>query len=115
MLLLPGKKETLEKLGKKEVLSAFTLDSPVPFPLDKVIETLKNRNEEMVQGVRGLKQGQFFGQFSRLLTRLNSKLSDKRYGFLFSAPDSEHEYNSMAKMISKLMDYSTKKSSNKNN
>ena len=107
--VIAGKKETLEKLGKKEVLSAFTLDSPVPFPLDKVIETLKNRNEEMVQGVRGLKQGQLFGQFSRLLTRLNSKLSDKRYGFLFSAPDSEHEYNSMAKMISKLMDYSTKK------
>ena len=107
--VIAGKKETLEKLGKKEVLSAFTLDSPVPFSLDKVIATLRERNEEMVQGARGLKQGQFFGQFSRLLTRLNSKLSDKRYGFLFSAPDSEHEYNSMAKMISKLMDYATKK------
>ena len=103
-----GKKETLEKLGKKEVLSAFTLDSPVPFSLEKVIKTLKDMNEEMVQGVRGLKQGQFFGQFSRLLTRLNSKLSDKRYGFLFSAPDSEHGYDSMAKMASKLMDYATK-------
>lgn len=107
--VIAGKKEILGKLGKKEVLSAFTLDSPVPFSLNKVIATLRERNEEMVQSARGLKQGQFFGQFSRLLTRLNSKLSDKRYGFLFSAPDSEHEYNSMAKMISKLMDYATKK------
>lgn len=106
--VITGKKETLEKLGEKDVLRAFTLDSPVPFSLNKVIETLQERNEEMIQGARGLKQGQFFGQFSRLLTRLNSKLSDKRYGFLFSAPDSEHEYNSMAKMISKLMDYAAK-------
>ncbi|MDA3898195.1 MAG: ATP-binding protein [Desulfobacteraceae bacterium] len=106
--VIAGKKETLEKLGKKEVLSAFTLDSPVPFSLEEVIKTLKDMNEEMVQGARGLKQGQFFGQFSRLLTRLNSKLSDKRYGFLFSAPDSEHSYDSMAKMVSKLMDYATK-------
>ena len=107
--VIAGKKSTLEKLGKNKVLNAFTLDSPVPFSLDKVIETLKDLNEEMVQGVRGLKQGKFFGQFSRLLTRLRSKLSDKRYGFLFSAPDSEHKYHSMAKMISKLMDYEAKK------
>ncbi|MCK4346715.1 MAG: ATP-binding protein, partial [Bacteroidales bacterium] len=102
------KKATLQKLGKQDVLNAFTLDSPVPFSLDGVIKSLKDMNEEMIQGTRGLKQGQFFGQFSRLLTRLGSKLSDKRYGFLFSAPDSEHDYKSMAHMASKLMDYATK-------
>jgi len=107
--VIARKKETLEKLGEKEVLSAFTLDSPIPFSLKEVIKSLEDKNEEMVQSVRGLKQGHFFGQFSRLLTRLNSKLSDKRYGFLFSAPDSEHSYDAMSKMVSKLMDYAVKK------
>ena len=102
------KKSILKKLGKQDVLNAFTLDSPVPFALDEVIKRLKEMNEEMIQGARGLKQGQFFGQFSRLLTRLSSKLSDKRYGFLFSAPKSEHDYDAMARTANKLMDYATK-------
>jgi len=38
------KKNTLESLGKKEVLSAFTQDSPVPFGIDKVIAELKRMN-----------------------------------------------------------------------
>lgn len=99
------KKKKLESLGKKEVLNAFTLDSPIPYSLDAVLEEVKNMNEEMVQGARGLKQGDFYGQFSRLLTRIRSKLNDKRYGFLFQAPGSEHEYESMAHAASKLMDY----------
>lgn len=102
------KKSTLTDLGKKEVLNAFTLDSPVPFSLGKVIEHLKHLNVEMVQGARGLKQGPFHGQFSRLLARLKSKLNDKRYGFLFNAPDSEHEYGAMRRLAAKLMDYSIK-------
>ncbi len=102
------KKASLQKLGKQDVLNAFTLDSPIPFSLDEVINSLKDMNEEMTQGARGLKQGQFFGQFSRLLIRLNSKLSDKRYGFLFNAPTSEHDYDAMARTATKLMDYATK-------
>lgn len=99
------KKVTLTKLGKNDVLAAFTLDSPVPFEINEVFRTLNDLNEEMDQGSRGLKQGKFYGQFSRLLTRIRSKLSDKRYGFLFQAPVSEHQYDTMAKIAAKLMDY----------
>lgn len=105
--VIAEKKSTLSKLDKQQILAAFTLDSPIPFSIDKVINTLTNLNDEMEQGSRGLKQGKFYGQFSRLLTRIRSKLTDKRYGFLFDAPDSEHLYDSMAKMVAKLMDYST--------
>ena len=108
--VIDEKKEILNSLGKKDVLNAFTIDSPVPFSIQNVIQRLKDLNEEMVQGARGLKQGQFFGQFSRLLTRLNSKLSDKRYGFLFSAPSKEHQYDSMARIVNKLMNYSQENS-----
>lgn len=104
------KKKTLESHGKTDVLNAFTLDSPVPFDIDNVIGEMRRLNEEMVQGSRGEKQGPFHGQFSRLLLRLNSKVSDKRYGFLFQAPTSEHAYDAMAGLVERFMDYSKDKS-----
>ena len=100
------KKKQLEKLDKTDILDAFTLDSPVPFSIENVITELRRLNQEMVQGTKGQKQGTFFGQFSRLLVRLNSKVADKRYGFLFQAPSTAHEYDAMAAMIKQLMDYS---------
>jgi DNA helicase HerA-like ATPase len=107
--VIEQKKAILSKLGKEKVLAAFTLDSPVPFSLGNVITTLKSLNEEMIDGARGLKQGTFYGQFSRLLTRIRSKLNDKRYGFLFQAPENEHQYDSMANLATKLMDFSKTK------
>ena len=103
--VIEQKKAILANLHKEQVLASFTLDSPIPFSIERVMDTLTDLNDEMEQGARGLKQGKFNGQFSRLLTRIRSKLSDKRYGFLFAAPDSEHQYDSMARMVTHLMDY----------
>jgi len=105
------KKRKLKSLGKTDVLNAFTLDSPVPFSIADVLAELGRLNTEMVPGAKANteKQGPFYGQFSRLLVRLNSKVSDKRYGFLFQAPDSAHEYDAMASMVKRLMDYSESK------
>ena len=100
------KKDGLENMGKSDVLQAFTLDSPIPFSIEEVILGLKHKNEEMVQGKRGEKQGPFFGQFSRLLVRLTSRVSDKRYGFLFQAPCEAHKYGYMAELVERLMDFS---------
>lgn len=103
------KMKTLKSLQKTDVLNAFTLDSPIPFSIESVIVELKRMNEEMVPGKNGEKQGPFYGQFSRLLLRLKSKISDKRYGFLFQAPQSAHSYDAMASMMKRLMDYSVEK------
>ena len=100
------KRNQLEALGKTDVLDAFTLDSPVPFSIKAIVAELSRLNQEMVQGARGERQGPFFGQFSRLLVRLNSRVDDKRYGFLFQAPSSMHEYDAMSDIASRLMDYS---------
>lgn len=108
--VISEKKKTLETLDKKEVLNAFTLDSPIPFQIADVLKELERLNTEMVPGSSGKdKQGPFYGQFSRLLVRLNSKISDKRYGFLFQAPDSENQYDAMAVMVKRLMDYTEAK------
>jgi phosphoglycolate phosphatase-like HAD superfamily hydrolase len=107
--VIKDKRKILVELKKDEVLKAFTLDSPIPFSIHNVLAELTDLNEEMEQGARGLKQGKFYGQFSRLLTRIKSKLDDKRYGFLFQAPESEHQYEAMAKIAEKLMNYYTKR------
>ncbi len=109
-IVVAEKKKRLEELKKTEVLNAFTLDSPVPFAIENVLAELKRMNEEMVQGSKAgkQKQGPFYGEFSRLLVRLNSKISDKRYGFLFQAPPAAHEYDAMALLMKQLMDYSEK-------
>ena len=108
-IVVSEKQKRLEGLNKQDVLDAFTLDSPIPFSIEDVIKELERLNQEMVQGSRGERQGPFYGQFSRLLVRLNSKISDKRYGFLFQAPSAEHEYDAMAVMVKRLMDYSESK------
>jgi DNA helicase HerA-like ATPase len=108
-IVVSEKKKTFENLGKKDILKAFTLDTPIPFEIKNVVAEFKRLNEEKVQGSRGEKQGNLYGQFSRLLVRFNSKITDKRYGFLFQSPDSENKYESMSEMMKKLMDYSTDK------
>ena len=104
------KLQTLKALGKTEVLNAFTLDSPIPFSISAVIAALKALNEEMVPGAKEgtTKKGPFNGEFDRLIPRLNSKVTDKRYGFLFQAHDSENTYDAMADMMRRLMDFSEK-------
>lgn len=106
--VIEQKRDYLVKNKKDHILESFTLDSPIPFSIGNVLEKIKFLNEEMTEGARGLKQGTFYGQFSRLLTRIRSKLTDKRYGFMFQAPPSEHEYKTMSATSAKLMDYHVK-------
>ena len=105
-----AKRAFLEQANKTEVLNAFTVDSPVPFPLETVLESIDSLNSEMVQGSRGLKQGDFHGQFSRLLVRIRTKLNDKRYGFLFQAPSTFHTYDAFHALARQLLDFSGEKS-----
>ncbi|MCP4043978.1 MAG: ATP-binding protein [Gammaproteobacteria bacterium] len=103
------KKNILEAEGKTEVLNSFTIDSPVPFNLGIVVAEIRRLNEEMVQGARGgLKQGSFYGQFSRFLARIAGKLGDRRYGFLFQAPEELHAYAAFHSVGKQLLEFTGK-------
>ena len=102
------KKKILKAEKKTEVLNSFTIDSPVPFDLGVVVAEIRRLNEEMVQGTRGLKQGNFFGQFSRFLARIAGKLRDRRYGFLFQAPKELHSYEAFHGVGKQLLDFTRK-------
>lgn len=101
------KREFLTTQSKSEVLSALTVDSPIPFPFKNIIRTINELNSEMIQGARGLKQGDFYGQFGRFLARVERKVNDKRYGFLFQAPDNLNTYDAFHTLARQLLDFAT--------
>ncbi|EPM2754264.1 ATP-binding protein [Yersinia enterocolitica] len=105
------KKAFLQANGRTDLLQSFTLDSPIPYSLNHVIEKLKYLNEEKVDGSRGPKNGTFNGEFSRLLVRMASRLNDRRYGFLFDSPDKFNQYDSLSMIAEKLMEFGEQKQS----
>ncbi len=62
----------------------LSVDSPVYFDLNRVRDGFQELDTQMVPSARGERQGPFFGQFTRLLARLDSRLADVRYDFMFS-------------------------------
>lgn len=69
----------------------ITVDSPIPYNLKSVLESLKNKDTEMVPGAKSgtEKQGPYNGKLTRFNQRLQNKLDDKRMGFMFSLSDEE--------------------------
>lgn len=101
--IVEAKTRFLEAGDHKEVLSNFTIDSPVPFRIDTVITELQRLNAEMVPGARGEKQGDFNGKLSRLIQRLESKRSDRRMGFLFPAAGVADTYTWLDSVVTRLL------------
>lgn len=89
-----AKRAYLSSGGHQEVLDNFTIDSPVPFSMDGFLSELNRINTEMVAGANGReKQGDFFGKLSRMISRLENKLSDRRLGFLFQGGNDVLEFD----------------------
>ena len=84
--IVDAKKRALDAVEHQDVLENFTIDSPVPFDINAVVERLQELDEEMVSGSRGDKQGPYHGKLSRLIGRLEAKRNDRRLAFLFQPP-----------------------------
>jgi len=73
----------LRQVNKEPLkLDRVTVDTPVYFSLDRLLQEVRAKNLEMVPGQSRQKQGPMFGQFDRFIMRLESKLNDARYDFL---------------------------------
>lgn len=101
--VIDAKRAYLEENDKTEVLANFTIDSPVPYSIDAVLSKLREWDEEMVTGVRGDKQGPFHGKLTRFVQRLDSKTTDRRLGFLFSAGIDAMRYEWMQELSTVLL------------
>lgn len=109
-----AKERYLEGLkDHKDVLSSFTVDSPIPFQMSEVLKTLNELNNEMVEGKRGEKQGEFHSKLGRLIQRIENKISDRRLGFMFGGLEKTYEYKWLEDFISSLMAGSDQQSDRK--
>ena len=64
-------------------LDKITIDTPVYFNFAEILDKFRDLDTEMVPGATKPKQGPLFGQFTRLLMRVDSRLNDRRYDLIF--------------------------------
>lgn len=92
--LLVGRKTENETAQPPLGLERVTVDTPIYFSLDDILNKVRTKNTERV----GNRQGPMFGNFDRFLMRLESKLNDTRYDFLLK-PKIRNNSNTLASML----------------
>jgi hypothetical protein len=90
--------------GKTDLAARFTVDSPVPYDLAGLVDSLTADDTEMVPGANGReKQGPFFGRLTRLVSRMEARMSDRRYGFMFNPPGDHLDYDWLHDFAKRLL------------
>lgn len=103
-LVADRKRESLEKKNLKDVLATFTVDSPIPFDLHSLVNALREDDQAMVPGSSGReKQAPWHGKLTRFISRLEAKMADRRYGFLFQPPSDTESYDWLPKMATTFL------------
>lgn len=98
------KKNYLTSIGDTLFTDNLTIDSPIPYKLDAVLDELKRLDTERVAGSTAAgKNGDFNGKLSRFIQRLEAKKDDKRLGFLFQISEDELKLDWLNDFCSALM------------
>lgn len=90
-----------------------TADTPVPFSAKELIEYLENQNILEVEtgevyktgdnkGQAKTKKGQYYDKLTNLITRLRTKMDDKKYGFVFNE-DATKEVDYLNQFAERIM------------
>lgn len=93
--ILENKKRYIEENMTEFSTEIITADTPIPFSAKGLKEYLEVENikEDETgevyksgdrQGQAKTKQGQYYGKLTHLITRLQTKIDDKKYGFVFN-------------------------------
>ena len=99
------KQKYLYEVGDTTFKGSITIDSPIPYKIENVLNELTILDEQMVEGSKAgtEKQGPYFGKLTRFIQRLEAKSQDKRLGFLFQISDDELQLNWMNELCNRLM------------
>lgn len=97
------KQKTLEDEKKTDVAKTFTVDSPIPYPIDHLLELLRTDNTTKGVGKTGPVKGEWEDKLTRFISRLETKLEDRRYGFMFSPPAQANTYDWLASQTARLL------------
>ncbi|MBP4048979.1 ATP-binding protein [Chromobacterium violaceum] len=98
------KGETLDVVKRDLVKKTFTVDSPIPYDIKKLVELLEVDNTTKGVGKNGAPvKGDWEDKLTRFLSRLEAKLDDRRYGFMFAPPPAAMAYEWLASQVLKLL------------
>ena len=99
------KKDVLEKEDKHDLKKSFTVDSPIPYSIEALMELLKEDDTRKGIGAKGAPvKGEWEGKLTRFVSRLEAKIDDKRYSFMYNPPKQALEYNWLYEMVGKLLE-----------
>ncbi|MEQ1694796.1 MAG: ATP-binding protein [Hyphomicrobiaceae bacterium] len=102
------KGKTLDAEKKFTVKKTFTVDSPIPYDVKKLVSLLQADNTTKGIGKNGAPiAGEWENKLTRFLSRLETKLDDRRYGFMFAPPAAAANYEWLAAQVLKLLQAST--------
>lgn len=106
-LILKEKLGTVKDAGDTATEANMTVESPVPYKIQAVLDELKRQDVEMVPGAKAgtEKQGPLNGKLTRFVQRLESKITDKRLNFLFNNDTTLLAYDWLPKLIEKLLGF----------
>lgn len=100
------KEETLKREGKTDTLKTFTVDSPIPFLMSELIQKLTIDDTTKGVGKNGAAvKGEWEGKLTRFISRLETKIGDKTYGFMFQPTDEAQKYDWLGAIPCKLLGY----------
>ena len=102
--VLKEKKSFLSENGREGLADNITIDSPVPYNMNGVLDEFNRLNTEMVPGANNkLKKGDYNSILSRFIQRLENKANDKRLNFMFCKDDNLLKYEYIDLLFKKLM------------
>lgn len=103
--VVKGKQDLLHEIGQDSLAMTITVDSPIPFSMEKLIATLQALDIEEVAGARAgtTKHGDYFGKLTRFIQRLDAKVKDKRLNFMFSSDQALLKYEYLNTLCETLL------------
>lgn len=97
------KEKTLKAEGKNDIAKTFTVDSPIPYAIKELLDILNTDNTTKGVGKTGPVKGEWEDKLTRFISRMEAKLEDRRYGFMFTPPAAANTYDWLAGQIAKLL------------
>ena len=90
--------------GQADILQTFTVDSPIPYAIKDLLAQLKEDDTAKGVGAKGAPvKGEWEGRLTRFMSRLEAKLEDRRYGFMFQPTDNVQKFDWLDSLITSLL------------
>lgn len=98
------KDKTLANENKEDIRKTFTVDSPIPYLLTDLVNRIQDDDTRKGVGAKGQPvKGEWEGKLTRFISRLQAKIEDRRYGFMFQPPKAALAYEWLGKQMGKLL------------